>query len=844
MRYQTSTGDLQAADQTLVELGGGNVVVQAGNDINGGAYYVERGQGTLEAGNSIVTNYTRSPSLGSITIPASIDNSATWLPTTLFLGEGSFDVTAEDDLLLGPVANPFLLPQGVDNTYWDKTYFSTYATTDAVNVTSLTGTVTLRESATLSSSATATPLLQNWFQSVDLLASNPPSVSYYQPWLNITETSVVPFTTVDALLPSMLQVTAFSGDINTVGNLTLSPSPNGTINLVAAGSINGLQPNGVSNIIDGTTNTTWSSTTINLSDADPSAIPGIYSPYAYEEVVGTTTAASQTMGPLAQLDLSAIDDLFAESGSTEGTYGVLQTELKLHASINGETLHANDPNPIHLYAENGDISGLTLFSGTAARVVAGQDITDIALYLQNNNASDISLVAAGRDIIAYDANSPLQLAAQAAGNVLDLGSTTLAGDIQISGPGTLEVLAGRNLNLGVGQNNSDGTGVGITSIGNTSNPVLPFAGADIIAAAGIGGSAGLDASKLNFTDANHTGFTDLFLNPATGGAEATQYLPDLGTLMGLSSTDTDEQIWTAFTQLSPGQQDSLALDVFYLVLRDAGRDHNTSSSSGSGNYAAGYAAIAALFPGNTWQGDISLTSREIKTTNGGNISLLAPGGQLDVGLNVAGVQPVDQGILTEDGGDISIFTNGNVNVGTSRIFTLNGGNEIIWSTTGDIDAGASSKTVQSAPPTRVLVDPQSGAVETDLAGLATGGGIGVLESRKKTRPSNVDLIAPKGTVNPGDAGIRASGNLNIAAVQILNAGNIQVGGKSTGLPTVTAPNVAGLSAASSAAGAGANAANEIAGQQQQNPAEQEPESLPSIITVEVLGYGGDSGEDN
>jgi hypothetical protein len=94
-------------------------------------------------------------------------------------------------------------------------------------------------------------------------------------------------------------------------------------------------------------------------------------------------------------------------------------------------------------------------------------------------------------------------------------------------------------------------------------------------------------------------------------------------------------------------------------------------------------------------------------------------------------------------------------------------------------------------------------------------------------------------VNAGDAGIRASGNLNIAAVRVLNAGNIQVGGKSSGVPTVAAPNVASLSAASSTVGAGANAANEVARQQQQNPAQQEAIPLPSIITVEVLGYGDD-----
>jgi len=851
MTYTTTSGDTLAADQTLLELGGGNVTVVAGNDINGGAYYVERGQGTLQAGNSIITNSTRSPSLGTIALPAKIGNSATWLPTTLFLGDGSFQVSADNSVLLGPVANPFLLPQGVDNTYWDKTYFSTYAATDAVDVGSLTGNVMLREEATLSSSSLATPLLENWLQSVDLLATNPQSVSYYQPWLNLTETSVVPFSTLVSLSPPTLNATAFSGDINAVGNLTLSPSALGTVDLLAAGSINGLQPTGVSNTINSTATEAWISSTIDLSDANPAAIPGVDDPYAWEEVIGTSTQAAKTLNATVKvngvntsvsLNFGFINNLFAESGSVEGNYGVLQTKEELHADIDGEPLHANDPNPVHLDAGSGNISGLTLFSGKAAQVVAGQDITDVALYVQNVNSNDVSVVSAGRDIVAYDASAPLLVQSQSAGNALDFGSGALAGDIQIAGPGTIEVLAGRNLNLGVGPNNADGTGVGLTSIGNQANPVLPFGGADIVALAGVGESAGLAASQLNFTNIAQTGFIDLFLNPVSGSTEAQRYLPDLGQLLGLDNA-SDGDIWSAFEQLPEKRQETLALDIFFLVLRDAGRDHN-SGALGDTNYESGFAAIAALFPSSTtWQGDISLTSREIKTENGGDISLLAPGGALNVGLNVAGTQPVDQGVLTEDGGNINIFTDGDVNVGTSRIFTLNGGNEIIWSSNGSIDAGASSKTVQSAPPTRVLVDPQSGDVQTDLAGLATGGGIGVLATRKGSAVANVDLIAPRGTVNAGDAGIRASGNISIAAVQVLNAGNISAGGKTSGVPTSAAVNVGALAAASSTAGAANNAAEQMAQQANHQAGPNAADDLPSIITVEVVGYGGGADSD-
>ncbi len=67
--------------------------------------------------------------------------------------------------------------------------------------------------------------------------------------------------------------------------------------------------------------------------------------------------------------------------------------------------------------------------------------------------------------------------------------------------------------------------------------------------------------------------------------------------------------------------------------------------------------------------------------------------------------------------------------------------------------------MKSAPPTRVLIDPQSADVKTDLAGLSTGGGIGVLATVAGVPPGDVDLIAPTGVVDAGDAGIRVSGKL-------------------------------------------------------------------------------------
>ena len=164
---------------------------------------------------------------------------------------------------------------------------------------------------------------------------------------------------------------------------------------------------------------------------------------------------------------------------------------------------------------------------------------------------------------------------------------------------------------------------------------------------------------------------------------------------------------------------------------------------------------------------------------------------------------------------------------------------MMWSSNGNIAAGTSPKTVVTAPPTRVVIDVTSADVETDLGGLATGGGIGVLAAVEGVKPGNVDLIAPRGFVDAGDAGIQSTGNLTIAAQVVLNAGNISSGGTSSGttVSTASAPSAATVTAASNSSAA--TTAAPVNAATAEKPVEAPAvEEVLSVITVEVIGYGG------
>jgi hypothetical protein len=291
--------------------------------------------------------------------------------------------------------------------------------------------------------------------------------------------------------------------------------------------------------------------------------------------------------------------------------------------------------------------------------------------------------------------------------------------------------------------------------------------------------------------------------------------------------------------------------VFFSELKAVGIDQ----TSGAAQFQRGYQMINTMFPSSLGYtanalgggtnganhlvktGDLNLLHGTIQTRLGGDISLFGPGGNIIVGSLATepntNLKLRDLGILTLGGGAINTFTDESAVVNSSRVLTTQGGDVLMWSSNGNLDAGRGSKTTLSAPALQVLFD-QNDYQSIDLGGFVTGSGIGTLQASSFAQASNLYLLAPRGTIDFGTAGARASGNAVFVAPVISNATNVQVQGTTTGIPVVSVPNVGALTSGSNTAGAAAKSAD--------SPTASGNRDQASIFMVEVVGYGGGDGQ--
>ncbi|MGO4328283.1 MULTISPECIES: filamentous haemagglutinin family protein [unclassified Cupriavidus] len=555
----------------------------------------------------------------------------------------------------------------------------------------------------------------------------------------------------------------------------------------------------------------------------------------------------------------------------------------------------------------------------------------------HNNADDVSVISAGRDI---------------------LGST-----FYVAGPGLLEITAGRDLYLadkgelkslgpvvnvqagdrssgasiavaaGVGARGLDGLGFQAFAAryldpANQADPGRALASQPGKAVTIYGGSLTLsDWLRMEFgyhgdeagapaflaarqadidrarqqTQATGTNMANRDLQREYGLASQlylVNWLTDrFGGRNGLGlhfdAATTDARAF--FAALPPEQQRAYLRNVYYAELKASGREYNDTNGPRAGSYLRGREAIATLLPARDGQGgqggqpdydgdltmfssakyyrylpgssEPAVTTRPaagvtyvsrpqwvalgnpagvhyydvldsgIHTDFGGDISILTPGGRTLVGVDGGFVPGDGSGVLTQGSGEIQMYARDSILLGQSRIFTTFGGNILGWSAQGDINAGRGSKSTVVYTSQRRIYDDY-GRVTLSPTTPNTGAGIATLNPIAEVPPGDIDLIAPLGTIDAGEAGIRVSGNVNLAALRVVNAENIQVQGKATGIPVVAAVNVGALTNASAAASQAASAAQEAV-QRERSAARQ---AMPSVFTVRVLSTGNEPAE--
>lgn len=561
---------------------------------------------------------------------------------------------------------------------------------------------------------------------------------------------------------------------------------------------------------------------------------------------GTNKLLVVAPSPVAQVDLYAGKDIantgvsmtgiMPSSSSTAFPYDYVATIFNFatvsNSTMPSDIVQPDDPRTVHVYAL-GSLNKFTLATSKQADIRAGLDIISPIFEIQNQRSTDVSVVQAGRDMVSC---GPL------------VASNACTGfNIRVAGPGELEVEAGRNINieaLVLSGLNGRGDVEGISSIGNADNALLPPTGASISIGVGLG-QKGPDVGA----------FISTYFDPANAGGVIQTYSDTLLAYMRNREDDPDLAIGQAladFRALPSQQQLPLVEQVYFAEIKAGGRAAAAGQGAGGVGYDRAYKAIETLFPGSTpgtpttvYQGDLSvLQLGRIRTESGGDIDVLAPGGGVTLGIEsqqpdfTGASNPADTarpGILTLRQGDVNIFTDGDVVVAQSRVFTELGGNILMFSDNGDLNAGKGKQTSITTAPPQFTVGPY-GQVTKSPVTPQTGAGIATLIGVPGVKPGDVDLFAPHGTVDAGEGGIRVSGNFTVAALQVLNIANISVQGTSIGIPTAPPAPVGALTTASNTTGA---TQAEIAA-----PANPSSNNQTSVVIVEVVGYGGGSGDDS
>jgi filamentous hemagglutinin len=260
-----------------------------------------------------------------------------------------------------------------------------------------------------------------------------------------------------------------------------------------------------------------------------------------------------------------------------------------------------------------------------------------------------------------------------------------------------------------------------------------------------------------------------------------------------------------------------------LALFDAG--FRAAELSGVGSFVP-----QAVWPGATpvlrASGQLEMTQSGVVTERGGRISLVNPGGAINVGLKeVVGASNAPKGVITLGGGDIFGYARNDFQVNTQRVFIVGKGDMNIWSSSGDIDSGRGANTAVAAPPLapRRSVD----GIVFEVPATTTGSGLGILEDILGRREGTIGLYPAFGEILALDAFIRAPSV--VLGSSIRGGDNLQsasVGGAAAVVAAPTANVTPPPASSDNQVGAASTA-----------PTTQDSKPRNALLTVELLGLG-------
>ncbi len=810
----------------LVDVqGGGNLNVRAGQDVTGSSFLVARGSGLVEAAGDIGKTrptqlYIMGVSSGAVPQGANID----------LVAGGSValqSVSNPTALLLRSTSGALDRPTGPSFSTSTPTTFFTYSSDSRAGALAKGGDLSYKG-----------VLADSW-----RVFPNSPT--------DVLITSID--TSLPAAFPANLSFVALDGNI--VGApavvLTTFPSRTATVAMLAGKSLFDIGLYG--------------------SDRDPASI--------VTPTTGFASAVTQRRsGEDLRPDRSVPNQERIVSRDTRGRFA------------------------FDLQALEGGIHGTDATLTAASRLRAGTDIVGLALNLQNLDSDDVSELRADtgdfRSPASLEIRGPGRLLLQAGRNI-DLGTSTVAGgsgslgglvatgnaaNTQLRSDKSARVTLVAGVNGNIDLPNMDAAYTEIIALNKASADIIDLYrqlgtepdAARVLAAGNIAALAQSDPAYARFVGLDQSAPRAF---SAYKAALSTQALP-LGptadsaaavNLYRLLNTEADVAKLSAagsLAALAAGPGGSIYSAYVALEQRYPRVFADYVQRRGEGAIPTGVTpivfsnALAQVIaevarPEDVKGGNIASFQTSIQTYGGSDIDLWAPGGNIVVGLTSLPVGTT-VGVLTTAGGAIRGVSSGDFNINLGKVLTAQGGDILLFSSQGSIDAGRGAKTSLSTPPPvrtplfeTVVIDGVETQVQVgvkvSLPTSAAGSGIQTLSSDPDglgplatPKAGDVFLFAPAGAIDAGEAGIRSSGNIVLNAQTVLNASNISSSGSSQGVPVVASGSIASSLATSGAASdSGAKAAQDAA----KNAAEAARAATatgvqkPNILTVEVLGFG-------